>query len=179
MRRFWSDFPRFICYNWPMRKTIFLPLILLFLLAFFPRGARAIQVGEAAPEFSLGDVNGTVFSGLGLRGNVVVLNFWATWCPPCVGEIKLLNGIYKKYEMQGLRVFGITKDSASEVKKFEAAHPIGYPVLIDSRSTVYNLYGVMPIPATFLIDSNGVVVKKYFGPPDPASFERDIRQVLR
>lgn len=158
---------------------MFLPFVLLFLLASFPRVARAIQVGEAAPEFSLKDVDGTVFSGLGLQGNVVILNFWATWCPPCVGETNLLNGIYKKYEARGVRVFGITNESADRVKTFEASHPISYPVLIDSHSTVYNLYSVMPIPATFLIDSNGVVVKKYFGPPDPAAFERDIRAILR
>ncbi len=153
--------------------------LLLLLVIMIPQGALALQVGVAAPEFSLSDVNGKVFSGIGLRGNVVVLNFWATWCPPCVGEIKLLNGLYKKYEMRGVRVFGVTKDTASQVKSFEATHPIDYPVLIDSHSTVHILYGVMPIPVTFLIDSNGVIVKKYIGAPSQASIDRDIKEILR
>ena len=159
--------------------SVFLPLALLLLVGAVPQSARALQVGAAAPEFSLSGTNGKVYSGVGLSGNVVVLNFWATWCPPCVGEINLLNGLYKKYEMRGLRVFGITKDTAIEVKNFEATHPVDYPVLIDSRSAVHTLYGVMPIPVTFLIDSNGLIVKKYIGPPDPASIEHDIKEILR
>ncbi|MDA8089559.1 MAG: TlpA disulfide reductase family protein [Nitrospiraceae bacterium] len=152
---------------------------LLLLTVIFPQSAGAIQVGQAAPEFSLSDINGTVYAGVGLRGNVVIINFWATWCPPCAGEVKVLNNIYKKYETKGLKVFGITKDTVPEVKKFEASHPIAYPVLIDSRSTAHILYGVLPIPVTFLIDSSGVVVKKYIGPPNQKDLESDIREILR
>ena len=161
-----------------MGKTMSLTLAFLLFLFLAPKSTRAIQAGVAAPEFSLSGINGKVFSGIGLRGNVVVLNFWAVWCPPCVSEIKLLNGLYKKYGTRGLKVFGITKDSAKDVKSFEATHPIDYPVLIDSRSTVHILYGVMPIPVTFLIDSNGIIVKKYTGPPDPASIDRAIKDIL-
>ena len=156
-----------------------MPAFLLLFMMIFPYGAQALQVGAAAPEFSLNDMNGRLFSGIGLRGKVVVLNFWATWCPPCVSEIELLNGIYGKYEMKGLRIFGITKDTARQVKSFEASHRIDYPVLLDPRSTAHILYGVLPIPVTFLIDSNGVVVKKYIGPPDPKALDRDIREILK
>lgn len=126
---------------------------------------QAVQGGDA-PDFTLTDLNGKEVSLSNLRGKVVLLEFWATWCLPCRESIPAMNEIYKRYSDKGLVVLGISVDKGQnileDVRAFAREFSIQYPVAIDSKS-VSNHYGVYSIPTTVLIDKEGKIVLKNIG----------------
>lgn len=127
--------------------------------------------GTRAPQFSLKDAGGTYVSLTTLRGKVVVLNFWSTWCPPCRDEIPSLNRLYERYGDNGLVVLGVSTGSpASQVRGFLKDNAVSYPVLLDGLE-VSRLYKVYTIPSSFLIDRGGVIVERYLGEKDWSSPE--------
>ncbi|MDA8387521.1 MAG: TlpA disulfide reductase family protein [Nitrospiraceae bacterium] len=167
------------------RKVLFAALILQLVLplrlgALWPgcRTAYAIQSGQAAPQFTLEDTRGMPVSIAALKGKVIVLNFFAVWCPPCEGEITALNRLYARYRARGVLVLGVTRDSPGDVAAYEARRPIDYPVAIDARSTAYNLYDVFPVPVTFLIDQRGVIARKFIGPAAGGALEKAVERLL-
>ncbi|MGD0884784.1 MAG: TlpA disulfide reductase family protein [Thermodesulfovibrionales bacterium] len=127
--------------------------------------SAGVQEGKS-PDFTLRDVQGGKVSLSRLRGKVVLMEFWATWCPPCRESIPELNAIYKKYKDRGLVVLGISLDSDGDasltVRSFMKEQSMLYPVVIDDGK-VNTLYGVTSIPALFLIDKDGNVVKRFTG----------------
>jgi cytochrome c biogenesis protein CcmG, thiol:disulfide interchange protein DsbE len=123
-------------------------------------------IKDKSPDFTLRDTRGNKISLSEFRGRVVLMEFWATWCPPCRESIPDMNELYKKYKDRGLVVLGISLDSdgdvSSTIASFMKEQPVLYPVLLDG-SNVSMLYGVNSIPSVFLIDKNGKVVKKFTG----------------
>jgi peroxiredoxin len=119
-----------------------------------------------APNFTLTDVRGGKVDLSGFRGRVVVLEFWATWCPPCRESIPELNALYDKYKDKGVAVLAISVDKGdgalSTVNSFMKENAVRYPVLMDDGKTNRS-YGVTSIPALFLIDKEGRVVKRIAG----------------
>lgn len=113
----------------------------------------------AAPDFSLRTLEGETISLEGLRGKVVILNFWASWCGPCEEETPLLQGLYDKYKDEGLVVLGVNQDESIEaIRKFVDIYNLTFPILIDPGEKVSDdLYDVFSIPRTFFIDRNGVI----------------------
>jgi len=109
-------------------------------------------------DFALKDLNGKTWSLQQLRGKVVLVNFWATWCPPCRKEIPTLNGLYKRFEDQGFVVLGISDESAGKVKPFAAQEKISYPVLLDPGRKVNAMFDVDGIPKTFVYDRSGKLI---------------------
>jgi peroxiredoxin len=93
-----------------------------------------------------------------LRGKVVLVNFWATWCPPCRKEIPDLETLYGRFSSQGLVVLGISDEDVTKVEPFVRQHAILYPVLLDPKSTVTRLFELHGIPNTFLFDRSGRLV---------------------
>jgi thiol-disulfide isomerase/thioredoxin len=97
---------------------------------------------------------------------VVLVEFWATWCPPCRESVPELNEVYEKYKGKNFELLGISVDkggdASSSVRAFVKEHAVLYPVLLDERN-VNNLYEVSGIPAMFIIDKEGKVVKKFTG----------------
>ncbi|HAM53511.1 MAG TPA: thioredoxin [Nitrospiraceae bacterium] len=140
-------------------------------------------VENKSPDFTLRDMRGGKVSLAGFRGRVVLLEFWATWCPPCRESIPELNELYKRYKDRGLVVLGISLDSegdaASAIVSFMKEQPIIYPVLIDDTKASM-LYSVSSIPALFLIDKNGNVVKRVSGfvPGLTENLSNDIERLL-
>jgi len=103
-------------------------------------------------NFTLADLEGHEWTLKSLRGKVVLVNFWATWCPPCRKEIPDLEALYKRFKGQGLVVLGISDDDATKVRAFARHEKIGYPVLLDSGRKVTKLYSVVGIPMSFVYD---------------------------
>jgi peroxiredoxin len=135
---------------------------------------------KSAPSFTLQDLKGNQISLSDFKGKVVVLDFWATWCPPCVKEIPHFIELYKQYKDQGFAMVGISVDreGISVVKSFTRKYQINYPILM-TDGQVQKAYGGIPsIPTTFVIDSAGNIRRKYVGYRDKAVFEADIKALL-
>lgn len=116
------------------------------------------RVGNLAPDFELRDLDGETVSLRGLRGSPVMLNFWATWCPPCRAEMPYLQEIYEQWTSQGLVLLAINlRESSSQVKGFLQSYGLSFPVLLDSTGSVGNKYNISGIPATFFIDKDGII----------------------
>lgn len=135
---------------------------------------------KSAPSFTLQDLNGKQVSLSDFKGKVVILDFWATWCPPCVKEIPHFIALYEQYKDQGFAIVGISVDRGgiSVVKSFARKYRVNYPILMtDGR--VDKAYGGIPsIPTTFVIDKAGNIRQKYVGYRDKAIFEADIKALL-
>lgn len=113
--------------------------------------------GVPAPTFSTSDINGTVQSLSEHRGQVVLVNVWATWCGPCRTEMPLLNQLYRDRKGRGIVIFGLSAESSSTQQKFLAKVPVEYP-LLTANGQVPNLYReIARYPATFLIDPDGLL----------------------
>jgi peroxiredoxin len=136
--------------------------------------------GKPAPAFTLQDLNGKNVSLADLRGKVVVLDFWATWCPPCVKEIPHFIELYEQYKDKGLAMVGISLDreGISVVKAFVQKYQIKYPIMMTDGLVDKAFGGITSIPTTFLIDPAGNISKKYVGYNDKAVFEADIKKLL-
>ncbi|MCG6550909.1 MAG: TlpA family protein disulfide reductase [Candidatus Magnetominusculus sp. LBB02] len=122
-------------------------------------------IGQTAPNFTLKTLDGKDFSFSTLRGKAVLINFWATWCQPCVDELPSMNKLYLKYKQQGFEVVAVGLDnSPAKVKKFVANNPLNFTVLSDpDKRVAKKLYKVMAQPTSYLISREGKIVKKYFG----------------
>ena len=138
------------------------------------------EVGKPAPTFSLADLDGRQVSSTSFRGKVVILDFWATWCPPCKAEIPHLVSLQSKYRDRGLAIVGLSLDAggAGDVKPFADEHDVNYTMLIANDDVSRAFGGVTMIPTTFVLDRNGVVVKRFIGYTAPEVFEETIQPLL-
>ena len=109
-------------------------------------------------DFTLTDLSGKNWQLKNLSGKIVLLNFWATWCPPCRKEMPDLDTLYQRYAKNGLVVLAISNEDAATVKPFIADHRVSYPVLLDPGGKVNQLFRVQGIPKSFLYDRNGKLV---------------------
>ncbi len=150
----------------------------------FTAGARtgpvAADKGSAAPDFVLSDLQGHTVKLSDLRGKAVVLNFWATWCPPCKAEIPWFIELQKRYGAQGLQVVGVSMDDGDQkdVEKFAAENSINYPVLFGKDSVADQYGGISYLPTTFYIDRNGVVLNRVFGQAGRDEIEQDVKRAI-
>jgi peroxiredoxin len=124
--------------------------------------------GQKAPDFTLNNISGKSITLSSVKGKVVILVFWAPWCPPCKEELKSLNKLYRIYKGRGLVILAVASDkSLSSVKEFIAQNPVDFEVLLDGNLTVSrDLYKAFMVPTAFVIDKRGVIFKKHFGEQD-------------
>lgn len=141
-------------------------------------GGKLGLVGQVAPAFDETTSTGSTLSLASLRGKVVYLNFFASWCPPCNEEAASVNALQKKYAPAGLRVVGVdVLENAAKAESFRKAHGLIYPAVVDSGklSDVYNING---LPVHVFIDRIGVIRKIEIGELTRAEMEADIRAIL-
>ncbi|ADV66800.1 TlpA family protein disulfide reductase [Deinococcus maricopensis] len=122
-------------------------------------GATGPLVGKAAPNFTLKDLNGNTVTLASLRGRPVLLNFWASWCPPCRNEAPLLSDVARQQRAQGLAIVGViyADDNVSALRDFIGEYNLAYPNVRDPGSRIAIDYGVAAVPETFFIDKTGVI----------------------
>ena len=134
---------------------------------------------KPAPNFRLTDLAGKPLELASYRGKVVILDFWATWCPPCRAEIPHFKSLIAAYKSKGFEMIGIAVgEEEGAVKSFAQANGIPYSLAVGSGQVERAYGGIRGIPTTFLIDKKGRIVKKYVGFQDKAVFERQIQQLL-
>jgi thiol-disulfide isomerase/thioredoxin len=127
-----------------------------FDLALAKLAADDAQRQEA--DFTLTDLAGHKWTRTALLGKVVVVNFWATWCPPCRKEMPDLDALYKKFRGQGLVVLAISDEDEPKVREFLKTRPVSYPVMLDKGRQVNELYRVEGIPKTYIYGRDGQLV---------------------
>jgi len=119
---------------------------------------EADEQRRASADITLQDLDGKEWNLHSLRGNVVLVNFWATWCPPCRKEIPDLESLYASFHKQGFVVLGISDEEAGKVGPFVKEHNVSYPILLDAGRRVNELFAVLGIPKSFLYDRDGKIV---------------------
>lgn len=131
---------------------------------------------EMAPPFLLRDLSGKVVSTADWKGKVVILNFWATWCPPCREEIPELVQLQAKYKDK-LQVIGASEDddTPQKVQQFAQQHGMNYPIVMATKELIDNYGGVPALPTSFLIDPQGRVVQRHTGLYEFEVYEREVR----
>ena len=138
--------------------------------------------GFLAPDFTLDTLDGNTVTLSELRGNVVVVNFWATWCLPCRAETPALEKSYEQYKDSGVVVLGVNltdQDSISEVESFVQEFRLTYPILLDRDGTVSNtLYQIRGLPTTFFVNREGIIRTAVVGGPMSETFIRSKIEAL-
>ena len=135
---------------------------------------------KKAPDFTLKNIDGRNYSLSSANGKVIILDFWATWCPPCRKEIPHFVELASKYKRQGLEIIGISLDreGVGVVKSFAENNGINYPILMGNEQVVAKYGGIRGIPTTFVIDRKGQIVEKAVGYRDKTFFESIIKKYL-
>ncbi len=147
-----------------MRRASVLLTIVTVLLTGCYRGSRPPRIGTAAPDFTVQDDDRKVTLSE-LRGKVVVLNFWATWCAPCVEEMPSLVQLQQRFKDKSLTVVGVSIDVDGDAyHKFLKDYKIDFLTVRDPDQKTSNLYGSFKWPETYIIDRNGTVRRKFIGP---------------
>ena len=129
---------------------------------------------EQAADFTLEMLDGKMASLSDYRGQKVVLNFWATWCPPCKAEVPHLQNFYEENENSDVQLLAVNltaSDSMSDVENFVDGYGITFPVLLDIDGEVGQQYEVITIPTTYFLDEEGNIVEKYIGALDEETME--------
>ena len=135
-----------------------------------------------APDFSLADRDGNVVTLSELKGKVVLINFWATWCGPCREEMPLLDALYQRYEPLGFTMLGVNvEEHSQDAENFLAETPVTFPILYDPENGVSKLYEVAAMPSTVLVDRNGNLRYLHHGyqPGYENYYQDQIRALIR
>lgn len=128
----------------------------------------APQKGFLAPDFALAAADGKMVRLSELRGRPVVLNVWASWCPPCREEMPALERVYRAYQGQGVVILGLNstfQDSREEALAFAAGQGLSFPIVFDEQGQATRLYQVRALPTTFFIDAQGIIQEVIAGGP--------------
>jgi len=155
-----------------MRK-VFATLLMLFLIGISLWHAIAksedkpvgLAIGNVAPDFELNTIEGKSIRLSELRGKKVIVNFWATWCPPCREEMPAMQKFYEQYNehVEVLAVNLTSQDSREKIKPFVEEYGLTFPVVLDVKGKVLKMYEIEPIPTTYIIDSKGIIREKIIG----------------
>ena len=167
------------------QKWIVWPAVLIGTVAIFymisspstqPHPSTSSTTKVEAPQFTLSDIGGRPISLSNYRGKVVILDFWAPWCPPCRREIPDFVSLQNQYTSRGLQIIGVGLDQTNNIASFVQQYSINYPVVVGDDA-ISNLYGgVSGIPTTFIIDRQGIIINKFVGVTNRTVFEEEIKK---
>lgn len=141
-----------------------------------------LEQGNLAPDFTLYNMQGEQVTLSELRGKRVVLNFWATWCPPCEAEMPHMQKYYDQYrDEDNVEIVGVNltyaKEKVERVEQFLTSYGITFPIVLAPDDSVPNQYQVITIPSTFMIDAEGKIQKKIVGPLDLDTLRENVTQL--
>lgn len=152
-----------------MKRKLFLTLIVMTLaLPGCSRKEKPALAGNPAPDFTLKDLSGKEVKLSSLRGKVVLLNFWATWCPPCRQEIPSMMRLNQAMAGKPFQMVAVSEDAGGKeaVEGYFKESGTALPALLDTDQAVGQRYGLTGVPETFVIDAKGVILKKVVGAMD-------------
>lgn len=160
--------------------TIIAVTLIGFQLSSWSHTRTVAPAAVPAPAWTLRDVDGRPVSSAQTHGKVVILDFWATWCPPCRAEIPGFVELQKTYGDQGLVVIGVSMDRAGPVavKSFMEQTGLNYPVVMGDETISQAFGGIEALPTTFIINREGHLVGRHVGYTDQPEFERAIKPLL-
>ena len=165
-----------------MRARTLLPALLACLLAAFAVGASGAATNTAAPDFVLNARDGSKVRLADLKGQVVMINFWASWCGPCRQEMPLLEQLQTKYEPLGFTLLGVNvePDSQAAVAWLKDMR-VDFPILFDTKNEVAGRFGVEGMPSSVFVDRNGNVryVHRGYKPGDESKYADMIRSLVK
>jgi peroxiredoxin len=162
-----------------MKRTL---LVGVVALALGIAASLALLQNREAPEVRFASLSGEQFSTSDLRGKVVLVNFWATWCTTCVQEMPKFTDTYRKFAPRGYEMIAVAvqSDHPNNVAAFTQKRALPFKVALDGDGDIAKQYGRVRItPTSFLIDKNGRVLKEYIGEPDWAEFHALVEKALR
>ena len=144
-------------------------------------GAPALaQKGGTVTDFSLGSLDGSQIALADYEGEVIIMNFWATWCPPCRAEMPGINRFYEAHQAEGLVVLAINaQEDAATVRPFIQANNFSFPVLLDLQGRVASQYSTRSFPTTFIIDRDGVIQHVQTGKISERELEKIVLPLLQ
>ena len=164
-----------------MKNNIFKTLIIIGFTLIFSIStgyAASEKLSAKAPNFTLKSRSGKNIKLSELRGQVVMLNFWASWCGPCRKEMPLLEKIYKKYKRLGFTLLGVNvEENSAAAKKYLKEVKVSFPILFDTTNKTSKLYDVSAMPTTILIDRNGK--QRFLHKGYKAGYENDYRKQIK
>jgi len=154
--------------------------LLIAILTAAPRTLAQPPAETTAPAWTLRDLAGKPVNSDQFKGKVVVIDFWATWCPPCRKEIPGFVDLHRRYADKGLVIVGIALDrmGPSAIKTFVEKFGMKYPVVIGDARIAETFGGIEAIPTTFVIDRTGKIVGKHVGYEGRETFEKEIKPLL-
>ncbi|WP_349305588.1 TlpA disulfide reductase family protein [Bacillus sp. FJAT-49736] len=137
--------------------------------------SKSVQEGAEAPDFVLSTLDGKTAKLSDYRGQKIILNFWASWCPPCKAEMPYMQKFYEKNKSKNITIVSVNLTSmdrgTSLVQSFISKNNITFPVLLDKNGDIGKTYQAVAIPTSYIIDQNGIIRKKIIGPMDEAMME--------
>lgn len=153
------------------------------LAAFLVSMAAIADIPEgAAPDFTLKSASGENLRLSELRGEVVMINFWASWCAPCRQEMPLLDELYNQYHPLGFTILGVNvEEDSAKAKQMLQENPVNFPVVFDNKSAVSKLYDVVAMPSTVLVDRDGNVryLHRGYKPGYEEAYQQQVRELIR
>lgn len=156
------------------KKSLSLVFLLLMAPAMIVAGCNKAQekkvspppeLGQPAPDFTLRDTTGKVWKLSDLKGQVVFVNFWATWCPPCREEMPAMQKLFEAMPKDRFKMLAVlSNDDPAVAVNFAAKGGFTFPILVDPSSEAGQAYGLTGVPETYIVDKQGILRQKYLGP---------------
>jgi peroxiredoxin len=167
--------------NWKYIAAVLLILAVMMAACSGPGSAapQGISVGNRARDFTLESLDGGKVSLSDYKDQVVLVNLWATWCPPCRAEIPDLEAAYRAHRDEGFVVLGVNvEESVQAIEPFVTNLDMTYPVLLDERGQVMNDYRALGLPMSLLVDREGVIQERHVGILTASQLERYLSELL-